>query len=180
MPPGPTVPVWRLSLRVAHWALAGSVLACLWLHEGGPWHLRLGYLALAVTVWRITTGWIGPVPDRFSSFVKGPRDTLAYLHDLLHRREARHLGHNPLGAWMIVALLAAALVAALSGALYDTDRFWGHEGLYRLHQIGGWAFAVLVPLHLAGVLLSSVLQRENLVRAMISGRKRGPDARDIH
>lgn len=177
-PLAPTLPVRRLALRLAHWTLAGSVLACLWLYEGGPWHLRLGYVALAVAAWRVATGLAGPAADRFTSFVHGPSHTLAYLRALLARRAPRHLGHNPLGAWMIVALLAATLLAGVTGALYDTDRFWGYAGLYRLHQIGGWAFAVLVPLHLGGVLLSSILQRENLVRSMIDGQKRAPAVGD--
>ena len=80
---------------------------------------------------------------------------------------------------MILALLASALLAGGSGALYATDRFWGDPVLYALHQFSGWAFAGLVPLHLGGVLLTSWLQRENLVVAMLTGRKRAPAPGDV-
>ncbi len=169
-----TVRVWRLAIRLAHWALAGCVLACLVLYQGGHWHERLGYVALAIIVWRIAGGLGGPAADRFSAFVRGPAATLAYARALWRGDESRHLGHNPLGAWMILALLATALLAAGSGAVYLTDAYWGEAALYRLHQIAGWSLAGLVPLHLGGVALSSWRQRENLIMAMLSGRKRAP------
>ncbi len=167
-------------MRIAHWALAGSVLTCLWLHEGGPWHERLGYAALLLASARSGAGWLAPAPHlRFAGFVRGPRATWAYARALLARREPRHLGHNPLGGWMIVALLACAMLAGASGALYATDRFWGDPLLYALHQVAGWSFAALVPLHLGGVLVTSLLQRENLLGAMLTGRKRAASADDI-
>ena len=80
---------------------------------------------------------------------------------------------------MILALLIAALLAGASGALYATDRFWGDETLYTVHRFAGWAFAGLVPLHVAGVLLTSVLQRDNLLLAMFTGRKRAASSGDV-
>ena len=171
---------WSPAERAGHWVLAGSVLACLVLHEGGPWHEGLGYLALAVAVWRSALGVLTRVPQlRFASFVRGPAATLAYARAVLKRAEPRHLGHNPLGGWMIAALLGAAVLAGASGALYATDRFWGDPTLYAIHQWSGWSFAVLVPLHVGGVVITSVLQRENLVGAMLSGRKRAAAPGDI-
>jgi cytochrome b len=101
-----------------------------------------------------------------------------HARSLLARREARFLGHNPLGGWMIVALLAATLAAGASGALYVTDRFWGDETVALVHTVLGWSLAVLVPLHLAGVAFSSIMQRENLVKAMLTGRKSAAHASD--
>jgi cytochrome b len=147
-------------------------------HEGGAWHLRLGYAALVLAVWRVWRGFVGPPDEHFGRFVRTPRATLRYARAWLRRTEPRHLNHNPLGAWMIVALLVAALAAGISGALYDTDRFWGDATVYAWHQWGGWAFALLVPLHLAGVALASIRQHENLVGAMVSGRKRAAGPSD--
>ena len=176
----PPVLVWPLALRLFHWALAACVLSCLWLNSGGPWHERLGYGALALVLWRLGLGlWARRAHLRFSHFVAGPAATWAYLQALRHRREPRHLGHNPLGGWMIAALLLAALTAGTSGAAYTTDRFWGDATVYTIHQIAGWAFAVLVPLHLAGVLITSLLQHENLLRAMWTGRKPAADPGDV-
>lgn len=166
------VAVWSGSQRLTHWSLAACVLAALWLHEGGAWHMRLGYAALTLAAWRVVRGFAGPEGERFGAFVRGPRATLAYALDVLSGRESRHLNHNPLGAWMVVALLLAALIAGASGALYDTDLFWGNPVVYAVHAAGGWAFAGLVPLHVAGVALESWRHRENLVRAMVDGTKR--------
>jgi cytochrome b len=174
------LPVWPPAVRFGHWALAASVLGCLLLHEGGAWHERLGYAALALALGRSALGWLGGTRHlRFAAFVRGPAVTWAYARALLARREPRHLGHNPLGGWMVVALLLAAALAGASGALYTTDRYWGDDTVYALHRIAGWSFAVLVPLHLGGVVLTSILQRENLLRALLSGRKRAAAAGDI-
>lgn len=175
----PRVRVWSLAQRVIHWALAACVFGCLGSHEGGLWHERLGYAALALAAWRVWRGWVGPTPERFARFVRGPAATLAYLRRWWRHREERHLNHNPLGAWMVLALLASALLAAGSGALYDTDRFWGDPVVYALHQLSGWSFALLVPLHVAGAVVTSRRHGENLVAAMVHGRKRPADPSDM-
>jgi cytochrome b len=178
----PQVPVWPLPLRLAHWALAGSVIACLLLHEGGRAHELLGYAALAVALLRTLAGFLGTAPAspaRFARFVHGPAATGAYLRAMRAGREPRHLGHNPLGAWMIVALLAAALLAGASGALYVTDRYWGDERVIGLHAVAGWSLLALLPLHIAGAVLTSRRHRENLVRAMVDGRKRAATGDDV-
>jgi cytochrome b len=174
------VAVWSAWVRLGHWALAACVIACLLLHEGGSWHERLGYTALALALWRVGMGWFARARHlRFSAFVQGPAATWAYARAVLARSEARHLGHNPLGGWMIVALLLCALVAAGSGALYNTDRFWGDPLISSIHGAASWSFVVLVPLHVGGVVLTSLLQRENLLRAMFTGRKRAAQRNDI-
>lgn len=170
---GPGAPVWSLPLRALHWALAACIGVCLVQHHGGTLHEALGYAALALAALRIAWGLRrGAGVAAFARFVHGPAATWAYARALRRGDAARHLGHNPLGAWMILALLATAVLAGGSGALFATDRFWGDPLLAELHFWCGWAFAVLVPLHLGGVALSSWRQRENLVAAMIHGRKR--------
>ncbi len=172
-PAGAAILVWPPVVRWGHWALAACVLGCLLLREGGAWHERLGYTALALALGRGALGWTSATHHlRFVAFVHGPAATWAYARALLVRREPRHLGHNPLGGWMIVALLVAVVVAGASGTLCTTDRYWGDEAVYAVHQVAAWSFAVLVPLHVAGVILTSALQRENLLRALFTGRKR--------
>jgi cytochrome b len=173
------VRVWPPVVRWGHWALAASVIGCLLLHEGGAWHEGLGYAALGLALGRSGLGWLGGARHlRFAAFLRGPAATWAYARALRSGTEPRHLGHNPLGGWMVVALLLAAVLAGASGALYTTDRYWGDDTVYAVHRAAGWSFAVLVPLHLVGVILTSLLQRENLVRAMFSGRKRPAAAGD--
>lgn len=173
------VRVWDPVVRVSHWTLAACVLACLILHEGSRWHEWLGYIALAVVVVRIAWGVIGPRHARFASFIAGPARTLAYATSARRGHAARHLGHNPLGGWMIVTLLTLGAVAGGSGALYVTDALWGVEWVYAIHQVSSWAFAVLVPLHVAGVWWSSRQHRENLVLSMITGCKAAPESGDV-
>ena len=168
-----TTLIWPWPVRVAHGLLAACVLGALWLHEGGALHQALGWCALAVAVLRVVAGWVAKPPQlRFAHFVHGPRATWAYARQAWRGLEARHLGHNPLGGWMIVALLACAVLAGASGALYDTDRFWGDPLVYGVHQVAGWSFALLVPLHVAGVVFTSWRHRENLLAAMVTGHKR--------
>jgi len=111
--------------------------------------------------------------------VRGPRAVLRYAVQLRAGREARHIGHNPLGGWMVLLLLACVAGLGLTGWLYTTDRFWGMAWLDQLHQALAWALLALVALHLAGVLFTSLRHRENLVAAMFSGDKQPPGANDI-
>ena len=119
--------------------------------------------------------------------MRGPRATLAYLSTVLRGHPARYLGHNPAGAAMAVALITGfALTAILgvavlgageqAGPLAPLMQDWSSESAHALkevHEFLAWATLSLVPLHLLGVALSSLQHRENLVRGMIDGYKRG-------
>ena len=169
-----SVRVWPAWQRLLHWALAASIGIALVTHEGGRLHEASGYAALALAGARIAVGWLGPRAARFVAFVRGPRATLAYARAALAGQAPRHLNHNPLGAWMVLALLLAAALAGASGALYVTDRYWGVAWVIGVHTVCGWSLAVLVPLHIAGAIVTGYLDRENLVAAMFHGRKRRP------
>jgi cytochrome b len=130
-------------------------------------------------VLRVMWGFVGPPAARFARFVHGPRRTLAYAAQLRRGEEPRHLAHNPLGAWMAIALLACVPALALTGWLYRTDRFWGDVWLDELHQAIAWTMVVLAALHVAGALVTGIRHGENLVLAMITGRKRAPEGDDV-
>ena len=98
---------------------------------------------------------------------------------MLHGTERRYLGHNPLGGWMIVTLLATLAEVCATGWLATTDRYWGVEWVQELHEICAEALLALVALHVAGVVLESLRHRENLARAMITGRKAAPRPGDV-
>lgn len=176
--------VWDLFVRLAHWTLVLSVLGA-WLtaeadgEAAKKLHEWLGYLALAVLALRIPWGWIGTRYARFSQFVCAPAQTLAYAKAVATGSERRHLGHNPLGAWMILALIVMVIAASASGWLYVTERFWGEEWLEETHEALANGLLFLVALHVAGVVFSSLRHRENLVRAMFTGRKRPPGPGDV-
>ncbi|MCE9660522.1 MAG: cytochrome b/b6 domain-containing protein [Burkholderiales bacterium] len=172
--------VWDPAVRVLHWALAASFAlgwaTTEWL---GRWHEPVGYAALAIVAARIAWGFVGPRTARFAAFVRGPRATLAYARQVLAAREPRHLGHNPLGAVMVLALFACIGGLALTGWLYKTDRFWGDETVERIHLALAWTMLALVVVHIGGVALASFRHRENLVAAMFTGNKRAPEERDV-
>ena len=172
------VPVWSIGVRLLHWTLAASMIAAFATHEGaGRLHEMVGYVALAAASLRILLGLFGAPHWRFVSFVRGVRKTTGYAQDVLRKREARYIGHNPLGGWMVLVLLADALTAGLTGWLFTTDRFWGVAWMEELHGALGEALLPLLLLHLGGVVFTSLRHRENLAMAMIHGRKRGaPEA----
>ena len=169
------VPVWSTGLRLLHWTLAVSMVASFATHEGGGRiHEWTGYVALAAATLRVSLGFMASGYWRFSQFVRTVPATLAYARAVWNRRERHYLGHNPLGGWMVLALLADALATGLTGWLFTTDRFWGLEWLETLHGALGQALLPLLLLHVAGVIFTSIRQRENLVAAMLDGRKRAP------
>jgi cytochrome b len=173
-PPG-TRPVWSVALRLLHWTLAGAMIASFVTHEGGGWlHEWTGYLALAAACVRVVMGFAASGYWRFSQFVRGAAATLAYARQVWRRQEPHYLGHNPLGGWMVLALLADAVATGLTGWLYTTDRFWGVAWLEELHGALGHALLPLLALHVGGVIFTSWRQRENLAKAMLTGRKRAP------
>jgi cytochrome b len=90
-------------------------------------------------------------------------------------REPHYVGHNPLGGWMILMLLATTAGICITGWLYTTDRFWGVAWVGQLHEFLTDALIVFVILHVAGVVFTSIRQRENLVKAMITGIKKTPE-----
>lgn len=178
------VRAWDPLLRIAHWTLVASVLAAwvtaeLKLEAAKPVHEWAGYAALAVIALRIAWGWVGPRYARFGQFLRSPARTLSYARAVLASREPRYIGHNPLGGWMVMALLAMAAAAGLSGWLSVTDRFWGVEWVQELHEALADTLFALAGLHIAGVTFTSWRQRENLALAMLTGRKRASRPGDV-
>jgi cytochrome b len=188
------VRVWDPLIRVIHWLVAAIILVD-WLTDEPRWmHSWLGYLAGALVVLRVVWGFAGPENARFASFVRGPRIVLDYLAGLIRFSSKRYLGHSPAGGAMIVALLimivatvgtGMANLAAergegpMSGVIAKVDRPARVPGQRRpplfmkeVHETVANITLVLVVLHLCGVALASFAHRENLVRAMITGRKR--------
>jgi cytochrome b len=164
--------VWDVPVRLLHWALVATILAA-WLTREwrGPWHLAFGYGAAAIVALRVLWGFTGSRHARFADFLQGPQATLKYAGQVLRGQAPRYVGHNPAGAWMVVALLATLACVCLTGWLFTTDWLWGYAWLENLHAALAWLLAALVALHLAGVVFTSWHQRENLIRAMVDGRK---------
>ncbi|MEZ5783273.1 Cytochrome b [Paracoccus solventivorans] len=190
------VRVWDPVVRSFHWGLVAA-FAVAWLaaDEVQPLHEPAGYAVAALLVLRLIWGFVGSHHARFAQFMRGPAATLVYLGDMLRGRERRHLGHNPAGAAMIVALMVTLSGTALSGWLLEQSieearavTFVGEHGsrevrgdktLKEVHETLANLALVLVALHVGGVALTSWRHRENLPRAMVTGRKRPPGANDV-
>jgi len=175
-----TLRVWDRAVRALHGVLVGAVaLSALGLVALFGVHQPAGYVALAAVVLRIGWGVTGTHYARFAQFMRGPRTAWRYARAVAAHREPRYLGHNPLGAWMVIALMACVAGLALTGWLYTTDAFWGDETVERIHLALAWTLLGLVVVHVAGVLFTSRRHRENLVASMLHGDKRAPEGDDI-
>lgn len=172
-PGAAAVQVWDPLVRIFHWSLVLAFFGAYALgDDGGGWHEALGYTVLGLVAFRLVWGVVGSRHARFTSFVPTPHRAMGYFRDLVARREARYLGHNPAGALMILALLLALIGTGFTGWLQTTDAFWGSEAMENLHEGFVNGTLVLIGLHVMGVVFSGLRHRENLVRAMFTGRKR--------
>jgi cytochrome b len=177
--------VWDPAVRLFHWTLVTAFFVG-WI-SGDEWqdlHVYAGYLVGLLLAFRIVWGFVGPMYARFTNFVRRPYEVHRYLADAIRLRAPRYLGHNPAGGAMVVALLGALTLTVISGlGLYAAADFGGPlAGLVRgefaadvleeVHELGANSVLLLVALHLAGVLFSSLEHGENLVRSMITGRKK--------
>lgn len=171
--PSKMVKVWDPLVRVFHWSLVLAFFGAYLLgDDGGQLHQALGYTVLGLVAFRLIWGVIGSRHACFINFIPSYQTTQGYLKDVAAHREARYLGHNPAGAVMIVALLLALIGIGTSGWLMTTDAFWDSDWMEAVHEILVNGTLLLVGLHVAGVVFSSWRHRENLVRAMFTGRKR--------
>jgi cytochrome b len=171
------IPVWDLPVRVFHWLLAITFAGAFLTAESEHWrnlHVMLGYTFVGLILFRLIWGFAGSRHARFTSFVAGPAAVWRYLRSLFSGNPEHHVGHNPAGALAILALLGLGLLTAGTGwAVYGDI---GGEWVEEIHEGAAYAMLAVVGLHIAGVLVSSFLHRENLVAAMITGRKPGaPD-----
>ncbi len=168
-----TVRVWDPFIRLFHWSLVALFVFAF--ATGDEWdaaHEIAGYIIAGLVAARIVWGFVGTRHARFSDFVRSPAAIFGYLRDSLILKPKRYLGHNPAGGAMIIALLVMITLISGSGYAMTTDMFWGLEWVEELHEAAVYATLVLIALHLAGVALASLEHRENLVKAMFTGRKR--------
>jgi cytochrome b len=174
------VPVWDPFVRLFHWSLALSfVVAWFSANSFDDLHIWASYAAGAFVLARVAWGVVGTPYARFSQFVRSPRGVLAYLRTIARGEERRYVGHNPAGGAMVVALILMMLATSMSGWVLTTDAFWGVAWMQRLHNALAHGLLLLVCAHLGGVMLASFRHRENLVAAMINGRKRAADQNDV-
>jgi len=180
------VRVWDLPTRIFHWALvllagfsyATGKVGGAWM----DWHLKSGYAILTLLLFRLAWGFAGSTTSRFAHFVRGPRAGVAYARELLATRRAPAYGHNPLGGWMVVVMLAAFALQAVSG-LFSDDEIATQgplavkvsnatvERMSAFHSYNEWLLVGLVALHLVAIATYTMALRTPLVGSMLHGWK---------
>ena len=179
--------IWDPALRAFHWTLAALVIANWLLGKIGPTdmtlHFWLGYAVIALLLFRLVWGFVGPAPARFAQFVRGPRAVLAYAREMIRPRPTHWPGHSPVGALAVLALLAVLIGQVTTGLFADPDDYINvgplasqvssatSRAALRWHHRGADLILILVLLHWAAVLFYRLWKREDLVRPMITGWK---------
>lgn len=170
--------VWDWPIRLFHWALLISVVVS-WvavdLLDDTELHMQSGQVVLALLAFRLVWGFVGPRSARFAQFIRGPRTVLQYLQG----KPVSYLGHNPLGALSVLALLVSLLVQVLTGLASDDEIFssgplakylpteWV-EYAHSIHHLNWNVLTILILLHVAAILYYAI-RGNNLVRPMITG-----------
>jgi cytochrome b len=181
------VRVWDLPTRIFHWLLAASVISSIvsGLRGGNAleWHMRLGYLAFALLLFRIVWGLVGGRWSRFGSFIYPPGTLLRYLRGEQLAGEHLDVGHSPLGAFSVFGLLALLALQVGTGLFADDEiattgpliKYVSGAtslALTRWHKLSGqWLIVALILLHIAAIVFYRVRKKQDLVRPMIHGDK---------
>jgi cytochrome b len=177
------VRIWDWPIRIFHWSLAAAIGFAWWTAETGRMqpHRWAGYAVLALLTFRLFWGVAGGDTARFASFVRGPRAALAYARGLFDRTRPPSIGHNPLGGWSVIALLATTTALVVLGLFaVDVDGIesgplstWVSFDVGRIaaqgHALVFNLLLGLVALHLAAVLFYLVVRRDNLIAPMLHG-----------
>jgi len=178
--------VWDLPTRIFHWLLVALVLFSFITGKIGgtalKYHELSGIVILVLVVFRLVWGFVGGEQSRFITFVKGPAAVIRYASSLLRRDSIRHIGHNPLGGWSIIAMLFSLLIQTGTG-LFANDDILFEGPLYHLvskktsdwltgiHLLNRKVLLILVVIHIGAVLFYLIAKRENLMKPMITGTK---------
>ena len=170
----PTLRLWDPLVRLFHISLAGVFVANYFFNEaGGDWHVWMGYYAVAWLAVRVVWGFIGPRSARWSDFWPTPVRLRAHIGALLRRRPEHRLGHSPLGALVMVLMMAMIFTIGFTGWLMtEVDALWGADWPLQIHETLANGLAWVVCLHIAAALFESYQVKDNLPLSMITGRRR--------
>jgi cytochrome b len=175
----PRLRVWDLPTRLFHWLFALSVTgAIVTINVGGiwmDWHVRFGIASFVLLLFRMIWGLIGPRYARFSQFIVSPTKTLAYVRG----SSPKQAGHNPLGAWSVLAMLLLFLIQSTSGLFASDDiltqgpfaQYVSNDQVAwftRIHRLTEYALYAIIALHLLAISLYAI-RGQNLVKPMVTG-----------
>jgi cytochrome b len=180
------IKVWDLFIRFFHWTLVGAfIIAYVTEEDFLELHVWAGYTVFVIIMIRLLWGLIGSRYARFSNFITSPKMAFGYIKDTLQFKAKRYIGHNPAGGLMIVVMIVSLILTTITGvavygaeeqagpmaAWFATDSLW-EEVFEEVHEFLANFTLLLVVIHVIGVVVESVIHKENLVRAMIDGFKK--------
>lgn len=172
------IKVWDILVRVTHWTVAVGIIAnLLFTEDGSDLHQYVGYTVVGLVVIRLLWGLVGTRYARFTNFFPTPTRLKHHLSDISARRmDTDHLGHNPLAALMMFTLWAVIIGLGLTGYLMESNILGNKDLLEESHELLANSLYLLVPLHIISAIVMSYWQRQNLIKAMITGNKTLPDS----
>lgn len=172
--------IWDLPTRAGHWLLVTCVAGA-WLTSESErlaaLHAAFGYTIALLIGFRLAWGFVGTRYARWQDFFPSPTKVKHYLLSILRARPEHHTGHNPLGAVGIVAMVGLLASTVMTGVLNQFEV--GPHWLSDIHEASAEGLLVVIGIHVAGVLVSSILHRENLIKSMMTGTKNEPQAMAI-
>lgn len=166
------IKVWDRVVRFIHWSVALLVLANFINDSGSEWHSYAGYLVVALVALRLCWGFVSTGYARFSRWWPGVKDIAAYLHAMSRGDAPRYIGINPAGAAMAVLIWALLISLGATGWMMGLDAFWGEEWLEELHETLAYVLLGCIAIHVLSVIVVSLRHKENLPKAMLTGKKR--------
>lgn len=173
-----TMRIYDWPTRIFHWLFVGSFLAAFAIAKtlddesaAFPFHMLLGLTLSVAVVLRVIWGLLGSRYARFASFQLRPTELLSYFTNLVTRNGARYAGHNPASSWAALVMMALALGLGVSGYLM-TSSSGNKETFEDLHELMANAFAVVAGMHVAGIILHTLMHRDAIGMSMIHGSKR--------
>ena len=170
---GGEVQVWDAVVRLFHWiVVTGCVLDLFVLDDGKAAHRFIGYVVAGALTVRFLWGFLGPGHARFADFVPTLATLAQYLTALFRGEEPRYIGHNPAGAVVMLTLMGLLAAVSITGWMLTLDVYFGEKMLEELHEAIANLIFVLAGLHAAAAIYESRRHNENLVWAMVTGRKR--------
>lgn len=178
--------IWDIPTRLFHWLLVASLVAqyvtAELMNDAMQWHFYFGYFTLGLIIFRIIWGFVGSDYARFSQFIHGPGAVTGYVKTLFQKDSHAHAGHNPLGGWVVIIMLALVLVQAVSGLFMTDDVFL--DGPWRgaveeatldtmsfLHNNVFNILLAVIALHVAAIGFYAVYKKQKLAPAMVHGKK---------
>ena len=182
-----SVRVWDLPTRLFHWAIV-LLVGFSWLSqelEWMDWHKLSGYAVLTLLLFRLAWGFVGSETARFWQFLASPFAALRHLAHLMRREPDREVGHNAAGGWMVLVMLLLLAVQAGTGLFSNDDALTTgpladnvdkstSDWLSHIHRLNFTLIEIAIAAHILAVLTYAVLKRHDLVRPMLTGRKRLP------